>query len=42
MAKIKEGRETYPSKKAMLKHEKAESPARERAEEKAMPKRKKR
>lgn len=30
--KIKEGKETYASKAAMMKHEKAESPAKERAE----------
>ena len=42
---IKEGKETYKSKTAMKKHEKAESPRKERtekmAEKKAAPKRKK-
>ena len=39
MAKmIREGKETYPSKAAMKKHEKAESRSKERAEEKAMKK----
>ncbi|MFA5898833.1 MAG: hypothetical protein WC829_06935 [Hyphomicrobium sp.] len=32
MAKIREGKETYSSKAAMKKHEKAESPRKERSE----------
>jgi hypothetical protein len=35
--KIKEGKETYASKAAMMKHEKKESPKKEKSEEK-MPK----
>jgi hypothetical protein len=39
MAKmIKEGAERYPSKAAMKKHEKGESKGKERSEEKAMAK----
>ena len=36
MARIKEGRESYASKAAMKKHEKVESKPKERSEEKAM------
>lgn len=38
MAKIIEGKETYPSKAAQKKHEKTESKSKETSEEKAMSK----